>query len=170
MEIVSASGLKNKPSEVLRMAHKGVVIDIEVLPSQCKSNLRWNGFYSEKHSLFYTATPKAACTTFKWWFADLVEKADAVRTVDASLESSPELLIHDRFWRVAPDLTHLDAAAIAQVLQQTDTFSFCLVRNPFTRIFSAWQSKLFRQEVVRAEAQLALLKELLLVEGKHDFL
>ncbi len=122
------------------------VINIDVLPSQCKSNLRWNGFYSEKHSLFYTATPKAACTTFKWWFADLVEKADAVRTVGGSLESSPELIIHDRFWRVAPDLTHLDAIAIARVLQQSDTFSFCLVRNPFTRIFSAWQSKWLLQE------------------------
>jgi hypothetical protein len=125
------------------------VIDMDALPTQCKSNLRWNGFYSEKHKLFYAATPKVACTTFKWWFADLVEKADAVRAVGASRESSPELIIHDRFWRVAPTVTHMDLTTIRRAIYQSDNFSFCLVRNPFVRIFSAWQSKWLLREPIQ---------------------
>jgi len=122
------------------------MINNDLLPSHCKSNLRWNGFYSVKHKLFYAATPKVACTTFKWWFADLLEKTDAVRAVGASRESAPELIIHDRLGRVAPGVTHLDLAAIGRVTHQPDNFSFCMVRNPFTRIFSAWQSKWLLRE------------------------
>ncbi len=110
------------------------------------SHLKWNSFYSDKHKLFYVATPKVACTSLKWWFCNLVGFVDSVQQCDKSIESDPALIIHDNFYRVAPDVTGLDKDKLLPVLSSSDCFRFCLVRNPFRRIFSAWQSKWLLKE------------------------
>jgi len=122
------------------------LIDCAVLPDDCKSNLQQNGYYSGTHQLLYVATPKAACTTLKWWFADLIGQTVAVRSAPGSPESSPELVIHDALGRVAPGSACLTPAEISQAINNPDCFRFCLVRNPFSRIFSAWQSKWLLRE------------------------
>jgi hypothetical protein len=120
-------------------------------PVDCKNNLRWNGYVSHAHNLFYVATPKVACTTFKWWFADLIKQTDAVYKASGSLESSPELVIHDLLWRVDPEVTNLTQEQINLVINHSEYFRFCLVRNPFSRIFSAWQSKWLLREPLQIE-------------------
>jgi hypothetical protein len=109
--------------------------------------VRWNCWYSEHHRLLYVPTPKAACTSIKWWFADLVGVSrEAIHAVE-SLESDPELAIHDAFQSVAPDnVVNLSLPTLDFALRSQDVFRFAVVRNPYKRIFSAWQSKLLLRE------------------------
>ena len=121
-------------------------IDHHLFSSDCKANLQSNGFFSPDHRLLYVATPKAACTTFKWWFADLIDITDAVCCAHGSNESSPDLVIHDLLGHVSPNSTGLSIEKLSVVINSSNYFRFCLVRNPFSRIFSAWQSKWLLRE------------------------
>lgn len=108
--------------------------------------LRWNSYCSEKYKLLYIATPKVACTSLKWWFADLEYVSEIIRDCAESTETSPELVIHDAFFKVAPNVTGLLPNALLEPLTSDGYFRFAVVRNPYKRIFSAWQSKLLLRE------------------------
>lgn len=110
------------------------------------NHLRWNSYLSKRHKLLYVATPKVACTSLKWWFASLEGYAEAVRGLNVSQETAPDLVIHDTFHVVAPEVTGLPPAALVEALTADDYFRFAVVRNPFKRIFSAWQSKILLRE------------------------
>lgn len=116
------------------------------LNSQAALNLVNNAHFSARHRLLYVATPKVACTSFKWWFSELVGVREAIEQSTNSMESAPELVIHDRFARSAPEFSGANEAGLIDALTSPDYFRFCLVRNPFTRIFSAWQSKWLLRE------------------------
>lgn len=115
-----------------------------------QSHLTDNAYFSPRHQLLYVATPKVACTSFKWWFADLLCVRDAIEQSMISRESDPELVIHDSFARVAPEFTGKNEVELNEALLSPHYFRFCLVRNPFTRIFSAWQSKWLLREPLQA--------------------
>ena len=108
--------------------------------------LRWNSYRSQAHHLHYVATPKAACTSLKWWFARLEGCEQAIRDCADSVESDPELAIHDTFHRVAPQVAGLPRTELEALLASDAYYRFALVRNPYRRIFSAWQTKLLLRE------------------------
>jgi hypothetical protein len=120
------------------------------LHAQARLNLLNNAYFSPRHRLLYVATPKVACTSFKWWFAELLGVKSAIEQSTNSMESDPELVIHDNFARVAPEFTGVNEAGLLEALSSPDYFRFCLVRNPYTRIFSAWQSKWLLHESLQA--------------------
>lgn len=70
------------------------------------------------------------------------------------MESSPELIIHDTFHKVAPDVTGLDQQRLTDLFRASDITRFAIVRNPYKRIFSAWQSKLLLQEPLQSSPYL----------------
>ncbi|WP_236189920.1 glycoside hydrolase family 99-like domain-containing protein [Pseudomonas pharyngis] len=107
--------------------------------------LRWSGYRSEQHKLFYVSTPKVACTSLKWWFASLVGCSKALSEITDSAESNPDQIVHEMH-RVAPHVTGLAPAELREALTSDSYFRFAVVRNPYKRIFSAWQSKLLLQE------------------------
>jgi glycosyltransferase involved in cell wall biosynthesis/uncharacterized coiled-coil DUF342 family protein len=108
--------------------------------------LRYNSYRSSRYKLFYVATPKVACTSLKWWFAGLEGYTQDIRGITDSMESDPDLAIHDTFHRVAPDVTGLMPEALSEVLSSDSYFRFAVISNPYKRIFSAWQSKLLLKE------------------------
>jgi len=108
-------------------------------------HLRGNSYLSERHKLFYIATPKVACTTLKWWFAALEGYSQALHEITDSAETDPDLVVHESH-KVAPRVTGLMPEALSEALTSDSYFRFAVVRNPYTRIFSAWQSKLLLQE------------------------
>jgi glycosyltransferase involved in cell wall biosynthesis len=107
--------------------------------------LRWSGYRSEQHKLLYVSTPKVACTSLKWWFASLVGCSKALNEITDSAESNPDQIVHEMH-RVAPTVTGLGPEALHEALTSDSYFRFAVVRNPYKRIFSAWQSKLLLQE------------------------
>ena len=121
---------------------------------QLFSYLFWNSYRSERHKLFYVATPKVACTSIKWWFAALEGHAQALRGITDSGETGPDMIIHDSFHRVAPDVTHLAPEALLEPLSSDSYFRFAVVRNPYKRVFSAWQQKLLVREPLQIKPYL----------------
>lgn len=108
--------------------------------------LRFNSYRSEQYKLFYVATPKVACTSIKWWFASLEGHSQVLRGITDSIETDHDLVIHETFYKVAPNVTGLVSEDLAVALTSDSYFRFAVVRNPYKRIFSAWQSKLLLQE------------------------
>ncbi len=105
-----------------------------------------NTFHAEEYKLTYVATPKAACTTFKWWMASLLGVSREAAEYAASEESSPELVIHDALPALASASLPTNPLAMLATLATPGHFSFAIVRNPYTRLFSAWQSKILLRE------------------------
>ncbi|MBW8305987.1 MAG: sulfotransferase family 2 domain-containing protein [Thiobacillus sp.] len=118
--------------------------------------LRWNSYRSERYKIIYVATPKVACTSIKWWFANLEGCAQALREDKTSSETDPDLIIHDTFHKVAPTVTGLEPDALGEAITSDAYFKFAVVRNPYQRIFSAWQSKLLLQEPLQVGPYLGL--------------
>lgn len=116
------------------------------------THLRWNSYLSSRHKLLYVATPKVACTSLKWWFASLEGYSQALRSPNGSQETDPDSVIHDTFHKVAPEVTGLLPEALVEALTADDYFRFAVVRNPFNRIFSAWQSKILLREPLQIDA------------------
>lgn len=108
-----------------------------------KKQISLNTFLSPLHKILYVATPKVGCTSMKWWFAELIGVSSSILEYGKcnSCESAPDLVIHDTLHQLAPHCTGLNITALSDALLSSDYFRFCLVRNPYTRIFSAWQSK-----------------------------
>lgn len=109
-------------------------------------SLKYGSYYSEKFKIFYVSTPKVGCTSLKWWFAKLEGCASAINRDLKSLESTPELTIHDTFHLVAPSVTGLPESSLDELVHADGIFRFAVVRNPYKRIFSAWQSKILLRE------------------------
>ena len=130
--------------------------------------LRWYSYLSEKHKLLYISTPKVACTTLKWWFADLEGYSRILSEVKQSNQPDPDLVVHDSFYKVAPNVTGLMPEFMAKALVSDDFFRFAVVRNPYKRIFSAWQSKLLLREPYTADPYMKFDFFVMPVKNKSD--
>jgi glycosyltransferase involved in cell wall biosynthesis len=107
-----------------------------------------NSFVSVRNRFVYVATPKAACTSMKKLVADLEGEEDIERSNRGGWEIDPELLLHGRgpgVWKT-PSLLALPDEQLEYFLKSSDVLRFAIVRNPFTRAFSAWQSKVLLRE------------------------
>src|SRR5215207_7755230 len=120
------------------------------LPEAVWEYLRWNAYLSNHYKLLYISTPKVACTSLKWWFAELEGYSKVLSEFKDSGESDPDLVIHDSFHKVAPHIAGLDPEALDASLISEDHFRFAVVRNPYKRIFSAWYSKLMLREPIQS--------------------
>ena len=103
-------------------------------------------YLSDKYKLAFCAVAKAASTSIVDWLAKL-------EGIDPS--AMPEVYKERPYLpRAAFDLmrSHLVVRtykAISSVLSLNDFFYFTIVRNPYTRIFSAWQNKVLLHPVKR---------------------
>jgi Sulfotransferase family len=97
--------------------------------------------------VMYVPVPKAGCTSLLWLMARLGgrDESDFVRSRRPSV--SPDMLVHDPgMWDPALRLSqHPDEAAEA-MWTGDDWFRYTVVREPASRIWSAWQSKLLLRE------------------------
>ncbi|MGC9261350.1 MAG: glycoside hydrolase family 99-like domain-containing protein [Phycisphaerae bacterium] len=117
--------------------------------------LSYGSFVSYQYLLHYISTPKAACTSLKWWFAELDAPEFSAYDPLRSYETDPRLTIHDTLHLGCPRMTGLNVAELKKILASQDFFRFALVRNPFTRIFSAWQSKILLREPLQSDRYIA---------------
>jgi len=104
-----------------------------------------SSFFSKKNNLVYVATPKVSCTSLKWWFAALEGVSESVLQYSDTNESDDDLKIHDAIRKILPE-SRLKVNNFYNHINSDEVFSFAVVRNPFVRVFSAWQSKILLQE------------------------
>ena len=103
------------------------VIELLLHAPVVTEHLKWNAYRSEKLRLIYVATPKVACSSLKWWFAALEGRTRDILQSQDSDETSPELIIHDLFHKVAPDLTGLSCEFSARRPRGRRLFPLCPV-------------------------------------------
>jgi len=102
-----------------------------------------NSFVVRDLKIVYMSVTKAACTSLRWMIADLAgEDLDMFpRTLGA--QQSRLMTIHGARWRWqrTPQLGQLAPEELAEISVDNGWFVFAVVRDPWSRIWSAWQSK-----------------------------
>lgn len=102
-----------------------------------------NSFVVPERKLVYMSVTKAACTSLRWMVADLAgEDLDQFRDA-LGAQQSRLMTIHgtrDR-WQHTPQLSQMTPEQISEISVDNGWFVFAVVRDPWSRIWSAWQSK-----------------------------
>ncbi|MBE7186961.1 sulfotransferase family 2 domain-containing protein [Jatrophihabitans endophyticus] len=103
----------------------------------------WRTFILPQVRVAFIQVNKNACTSLKWMIAGIAgEDLDAFGpSLEATVNGEDD--IHDRSqWKHAPKLADLDPEVLAGVRPDNGWFVFGVTRDPRSRLFSAWQSKL----------------------------
>ena len=109
-------------------------------------SVAYGTFVSLQHKILYTETPKAACTTIKHLLRELSHAPPLKYEIGPLHESRRDMFIHIRSNVPLPSLVDLDSDTQKQVLTDPTFFRFCIVRNPYSRVISAWKNKIVQCE------------------------
>jgi hypothetical protein len=93
--------------------------------------------------LLYVSNTKAACTSLRWMVADLAgeDKHAFYATLNAQQSRLMTIHGHRRRWHHTPQLFQIPAEERAAISRDNGWLIFTVVRDPWSRLFSAWQSK-----------------------------
>ena len=92
--------------------------------------------------LLYISVAKNACTTIKWLVSELAGEDPAQFTLGSGSFVTPDDGIHMRArWQHTPRLDQVPAEVRAGISPENGWFVFGVVRDPRSRLFSAWQNK-----------------------------
>jgi hypothetical protein len=99
-------------------------------------------YVAERSRTLFVRVPKAACTTLLWGFLELEGHAPALMARSRKpLLSTPELVVHDRGLYPVPTLKSVTPELRHEALTSPDWLRMAVVRNPYARLYSAWESK-----------------------------
>jgi hypothetical protein len=97
--------------------------------------------------VMYVPVPKAACTAIMWALAELSGLDQDLFYSSFGFEVSRSLTIHDLSnWPDRFLYMKLSEEEKEEILAAPDWFRFTVVRHPFRRLWSAWQSKVLLGE------------------------
>jgi hypothetical protein len=141
----------------------------DVTPANVLRQLRRTTFVSLEKRYFYFAVPKAACTQMKE-ILRTVEKAPPIQVfADGSPQTRRDMFIHARPNVPLPSLVDLDDRTQKEVLEAPDFLRMTVVRNPYTRLVSAWTNKVVlcepgvREEYLEIKGRLPDLQRKVLI-------
>ncbi len=110
-------------------------------PGSVIARLRFSSFVNVNKRYLYFEVPKAACTQMKVLLR-LQEGAPAIKLFAGNLpETRREMFVHARENVPLPSLVDVDDATQKDVLESNDFLRLTIVRNPYTRLVSAWKNK-----------------------------
>jgi len=102
-----------------------------------------SSFVTVAHRYVYVEVPKAACTTLKYFITELEKAPCELQQKPYLRETRRSMLIHQRKYVDLPTLLDLNAVDLRRILSgQSGYFIFGLVRNPFSRLVSVFESKI----------------------------
>lgn len=106
-------------------------------------SLPGNSFVLPEHKMVYISVTKVACTSLRWMVADLVgEDFDTFYRASAAHQTRLMTIHTDRnVWKHAPQLKSLSEQERAAISRDAGWLVFAVVRDPWTRLWSGWQSK-----------------------------
>jgi Sulfotransferase family len=102
-----------------------------------------NTWVLPEHKVVYVSAAKVACTTLKWMVADLAgEDHRRIDTVASGMQSRL-MTIHPGRSRVehVKAVHQMPAEEVAAISPDNGWFVFGALRDPWSRLWSAWQSK-----------------------------
>ena len=111
-------------------------------PTAVTGRLRYASFVSRQHRIVYVEAPKAACTALKWILATI--DGQDVSSAPYPRQTSLEMCIHFRDCHPLPSLHDFPESDIHEIMRCYR--KVCVVRNPYTRLVSAWANKIRLRE------------------------
>jgi hypothetical protein len=102
-----------------------------------------NSFVLPEHKMVYISVTKVACTSLRWMIADLAGE-DFERFYRVSPPHQTRLMtIHAArtIWQHTPQLKDVPPEIFSEISRDNGWFIFAVVRDPWSRMWSAWQSK-----------------------------
>jgi len=109
--------------------------------SKIKLHLAYSTFVSLERKFLYFEVPKAGCTLLKT-IIHTAEGLPPIKPFGADLrEVRRDMFIHDRAQFAMKSLVDLNDDEQATVLTSPEFLRFAIVRNPYTRLESAWRDK-----------------------------
>ncbi len=109
--------------------------------------LKNSTYVLEPRKLFYMDVPKCAGTSIKTLLASVKGYNSDLAEFAESSETRREMLIHERKINPVPSLRSFPREKQEEILFGDTWARFCVVRNPYTRIFSVWFSKVLLREI-----------------------
>ncbi len=97
-------------------------------------------FVGVRYPYVYMETPKAACSTMKAILLDLEQRSERARQLME--ESQHTLGVHDRRINEFAGLADVTTEERHRLLNSPGVTRFCVVRNPYARLASAWINKI----------------------------
>lgn len=129
--------------QLIAEAARGLGLDTDYAVGR----LATSSFVSRRHRYVYVETPKAACTQMKHFIAALEGASFGFQGAPYLRETRLQMLIHQRLHFKMPTVMDLEAEEIGAMLAgRSDYLIFALVRNPFSRLVSAFESKVRLRE------------------------
>lgn len=143
------------------MRHKYVVERIldyfpKLEPNWVVRQLRYSSFVSLEKRYMYVPVAKAASTQVKSLLREIENGPPIKLLADGARETRPDMFIHSRSNVPLPSLVDLGAKTQREVLESPNFLRFTVVRNPYSRLVSAWRSKVFLCEPAGTEVWLEL--------------
>jgi hypothetical protein len=119
---------------------------------------------AERSRVLYIRVPKAACTTILWGLLELegYDPSMMERSRNPLLDT-PDLVVHDMPLYPLPTIAEVSPGLRQAALTSPDWLRFAVVRNPYARLYSAWESKV----LTRPPANLRFEKGPQLVEDQQ---
>lgn len=105
---------------------------------EIRARLRLATFVNPERGYMYYEVPKAGCTSIKTLIHRLEDLPDITF---APPEARRDMFVHNRDQFKMPSLLDLTDAEQEHMLTSDTVFRFTAVRNPYTRIESAWRDK-----------------------------
>lgn len=110
-------------------------------PTVIWQRLRHSSFVNVSKRYLYFEVPKAACTQMKELLRQQQGAPPIQLFVGKLMETRRDMFVHARENVPLPSLVDLDDARQKEVLESDGFFRFTIVRNPYTRVVSAWKNK-----------------------------
>jgi sulfotransferase famil protein len=110
-------------------------------PRSVQQRIRHSSFVNVSKKFLYFEVPKAACTQMKELLRQQQGAPPIQPFVGKLMETRRDMFIHARENVPLPSLVDLDDTTQRKVLESDEFFRFTIVRNPYTRLVSAWKNK-----------------------------
>src|SRR5690625_3323716 len=105
-----------------------------------------NSFVLPEHKIVYMSVTKAACTSLRWMIAHLSgEDLEGFHRTPVGHQTRLMTVHNRRRWARTPQLQDLSEDQLARISRDDGWFIFAVVRDPWSRLWSAWQSKFLVQ-------------------------
>jgi hypothetical protein len=119
-------------------------------PDAVAFRLRWGCFVSLPRRYMYFEVPKAACSTMKYLLRRIEGCSGPLKrpAYPGWLETRRDMWVHDRSNLPFPSLVELDEMTQREVIESPHFLRMTVVRNPYTRLVSAWKDKVFLCEEI----------------------
>lgn len=107
----------------------------------------------------YVVVPKAACTSMAWGLMELEGHDRSVMSRSRMpLLTTPDVLVHDPDLYPIPTIDAVAPDVRRAAVSSPDWLRFAVVRNPFARLYSAWESKVLLKPGTRHNETPALVE------------